>query len=175
MRYFLIEEDDRIAQRPCILNWHDKIDVRNIHQETSYKLPKRELVFVADHSKTVFTDIVSYPFFLISEKVEKVIRMYEPKIMVKELVLLNKAFEQVQRYYLPIFEEMDCLGEGSTFNLNHSEIRKIILDKQKIGKKNIFRVADLEKQYIVGNLDVVESILKRGCIGIKLTRLDCLE
>ena len=55
-----------------------------------------------------------------------------------------------------------------------SEIRKVVLDRHKIGEHSIFRLAGVEKQYIVGNLDVVESILKRGCVGMSLEELSCM-
>jgi hypothetical protein len=38
----------------------------------------------------------------------------------------------------------------------------------------IFRIAGVEKAYIVGNLDVVESMLKRGLRGIGLTELQVI-
>lgn len=41
----------------------------------------------------------------------------------------------------------------------------------KIGEHSIFRIAGVEKRYIVGNLDIVESILKRECFGMQLMEL----
>ena len=92
----------------------------------------------------------------------------------KELVLLDQGNNKAERYFLPIFDEVDCLGEGTLYNLNHSEIRKAVLDRHRIGEHSIFRLAGVDKQYIVGNLDVVESILKRGCVGISLEELGCM-
>lgn len=172
MRYFLIKEDPKITQRPFILSLHEKLDIRLIHPETAHKLPDRELAFIRSHPETVFTDIISSPLFLISEKIKKTVNMYEPRIPMKELVLLDKVNGKAERYFLPIFEEIDCLGEGSIFNLDHSELRKIVLEQSKIGEHSIFRIAGVGKQYIVGNLDIVESILKRGCMGIWLEPLE---
>lgn len=171
MRYFLIKEDPKITQRPFILNLHDKLDIRLIHPESAYKLPERELVLIKSHPETVFTDIISSPLFLISEKIRKTVNMYEPRVPMKELVLLDKANGKAERYFLPIFEEVDCLGGESIFNLDHSEIRKIVLDQGRIGDHSIFRIAGVGKQYIIGNLDIVESILKRGCRGMQLEQL----
>ena len=87
----MIKEDPKITQRPFILNLHDKLDIRLIHPESAYKLPEREPVFIRSHPETVFTDIISSPLFLISEKIRKTVNMYEPRIPMKELVLLDKA------------------------------------------------------------------------------------
>lgn len=174
MRYFLITENRNIIHKPHILNWNEKLDVRDIHPETAYRLPERELVFIRSSVETMFTDVISLPIFLISEKIKNVVKMYEPRVAMKELVLLDKVYGKAERYFIPLFEEIDCLGEGSIFNLNRSEVKKFVLDHKKIGESSIFRIAGVEKQYIVGNLDIVESILKRESFGMQLTELPCI-
>lgn len=172
MKYFLLEEDARITHSPRILLWHKKIDIRDICMEKAYKLPARELLFIESSPDTIFTDIISSPFFLVSAKIKKTIQMYEPNVILKELVLLDQTYERAERYYLPVFAEIDCMDEESVFNLNHSELKRIVMDREKITDSAIFRIAGIEKQYIVGNLDIVESILKRGCTGLQLTELE---
>lgn len=153
------------------MNWHDKLDVRDIHLENAYELPERELLLIRSNQETMFTDIISDPFFLVSEKIKKTIQMYEPKIKTKEIVLLDKIYGKAERYFLPLFEEIDCLDGKSEFDLGHNEIRKIVLNWDKVEGCNIFQIKGVEKQYIVGNLDIVESILKRGCFGMRLAEL----
>lgn len=175
MKYFLMEGDKRIVYSPKIRGWHEKLDIRDISLEGAYKIPKRELMFIEDNPNTIFTDIISNPFYLVSDKVKKTIRMYEPNIILKEVILLDPIFEKTERYFLPIFEEVECLAEESVFNLNHSMIKKIILDKSKVEDRSIFRIANVSKHYVVGNLDIVESILKRGCLGLQLTEIEVKE
>lgn len=169
MKYFLLGEDRRITQRPFLLNAHEKLDVRDICEERAYRLPHRELIFVCGKNGIMFTDIISKPFFMVSEKVKEVIYMYEPKTRMKELVLLDKENASAETYYLPILQEVDCLGKGTEYNPAHTALKKIVLDKEKVMGKPIFRIAGVEGQYVIGNLDIVESILKRGCFGIGLT------
>lgn len=173
MKYFLIREDERITQRPYLVNVHEKIDVRDVCAERAYKLPRRELVFVK--KGTIFTDIISTPLFLISEKVKKTINMYEPRILMKELVLLDRESASAETYYLPIFQEVDCLGQGTLYNPACTVLKKIVLEREKIKGKTIFRIADAVGNPIVGNLDIVESILKRGCLGIRLTEVETTD
>lgn len=172
MKYFLLQEDKRIAQRPYLMNVHEKIDVRDICTERAYRLPRRELVFVK--SGAIFTDIISTPFFLISEKIRGVIIMYEPKMIMKELVLLDKANASAETYYIPIFQEVDCLGEGTEYNPALTILKKIVLEKEKIRGRTIFKIAGVKGNYIIGNLDIVESILKRGYFGINLTEVEII-
>lgn len=169
-----MEEDDRITNSPRILFWHNKIDVRDICMERAHKLPARELLFIEGMQDTLFTDIISKPFFLVSAKVKKIIQMYEANIIWKEMVLLNQAYERTERYYLPIFEEIDCLYTDNAPKWGFSDAKKMIVDRGKLTDCSIFRIAGIEKQYIVGNLDIVESILKRDCIGLQLTELEIM-
>lgn len=175
MKYFLMSEDRTIVQRPVMLSWHEKIDVRNIHIKDAFKLPQRELVYIRGNPIPIFTDIISVPFFLVSEKVKEVIHMYEPRTKMKELVLLDQENNKAERYFLPIFEEVDCLTEESIPALKHGDMKHVLLHKKRMGEHNIFRMAGEEKQYIIGNLDIVESILRRGCIGMALTEIGCAE
>lgn len=171
MKYFLLETDKKISQIPQIVRLHDKIDVRDIHQESAYKIAHRQLLTVKGDVDTFYPDIISNPVFLMSQGAKRVVEMYEPRTVWRETVLLDRESEKVSRYFLPIFEEVDCLAENAVFNLNHSLLKEIVLDGKKLLEHAIFRIAGVEKVYIVGNLDIVESMLKRGLRGIGLTEL----
>lgn len=173
MKYFLIREDERISRRPHMINIHEKIDVRDVCKEGAYKLPRRELVFVK--SETVFTDVVSEPFFLVSEKLKKVIIMYEPRTPLKELILLDRESAAAETYYLPIFEEVTCLADKTEFNPAHTALKKIVLKHDVVSNKAIFKIAGVAGHYVIGNLDIVESFLKRECLGISLTEVEIAD
>lgn len=175
MKYFLIEADRRINNAPQIVSWYKKMDVRDICLKKAHRIPARELLYLESNSDTIFTDIISIPFFLVSAKIKQVIQMYDPNIILKEIVLLDKIYERAERYFLPIFDELECMHEDSEFNTSRSIIKKIVLRKKAIGENTIFRIANYEKQYIIGNLDIVESILRRNCIGLQLTELEIKE
>lgn len=175
MKYFLLEEDPRITYSPKLISWHEKIDVRDICQAGAHRLPARELVLIQGSPDTIFTDFISTPFCLVSERLKKTLQMYIPNLILKELVLLDQTYERAERYFLPVFAEIECLGSESVFNLDHSELKKIFLNRASIEKNTIFRIAGVTKQYIVGNLDIVESILKRGCMGLQVTELEMSE
>lgn len=171
MKYFLLETDKKISQLPQLVRWYEKIDIRNIHLESAYKISSRQLLFVKGDEDTFYPDIISTPLFLMSQEAKKVVTMYEPRTIWKETVLLDQDAEKVSRYFLPVFEEVDCLAPETVFNLNHSLLKEIVLDRKKIKDCAIFRIGNIEKQYIVGNLDIVESMLKRGFRGIGVTEL----
>ena len=47
-----------------------------------------------------------------------------------------------------------------------------ILSRDEIGDAAVFRIKDYDKSCIVGRLDFVESILRRGSRGIRLEEVE---
>lgn len=174
MKFFLIETDKKVSDLPQFLHWHDKVDFRDICRERAYKIAARQLILVKSEPNLFYPDIISMPVFLMSQRAKKVAELYEPRTVWKEMVLLDRENEKVTRYFMPIFEGIACLAEDSIFNLDHSILKKIILKENAVRDHSIFRIADVKKQYIVGNLDVVESMLKRDMRGIGITELSVI-
>ena len=56
-----------------------------------------------------------------------------------------------------------------------SIIRKGVIDYEKTEGKAIFRLKGFDHYYMVGRLDLVESILKRNVKGIGLKELEVCE
>ncbi|MNM87696.1 hypothetical protein D3C81_998850 [compost metagenome] len=50
-------------------------------------------------------------------------------------------------------------------------IKKLVLQRDKIGPRRIFRVKESERPLIIIRLDVAESILRRDLVGIRLKRV----
>lgn len=171
MKYFLLHTDTVYTTSPEIINWYRRIDVRNIHYEKAHLLPKRELLFMRGYADTVFTDIVDSPFLMVSELIKKVICMYQPETIFKEIILLDAVYEKSRRYFLPVFRKQHCLSEKSILNLDRSVIKQGILSRSKLNDQAVFRIGDVKNNYTVGRLDFVESILKRGAVGVGLTEL----
>lgn len=71
-----------------------------------------------------------------------------------------------------IFEEVECLSENVELNLNKMVVKKIILDKEKIKGKKIFKIKESLKSLVIVRLDVVESLFRREFKGMCLERLE---
>lgn len=172
MDYFLLKQDERYKNTPSIMDVFNKIDVRNINLLNSHKLEDMIIFNVKCDEETSFLDILDTQLFLISEDMKKIIEKYSPEIIFKIIPLIDLPHERQENYYLPIFEEVDCLSEKSELNLNKTVVKKIILDKEKIKGKKIFKIKESSKALIVIRLDVAESLLRREFIGICLEKLD---
>ena len=74
--------------------------------------------------------------------------------------------------YIPILEEIESLSEKSEKGVNKTIYKKIVLDKEKIKDKKIFKIKESSKTMVVVRLDVAESILRRKPKGVFLEKLE---
>lgn len=170
MRYFFIEAEKQIVNAPMIINWTNKVDARNLKWGSYHKIEPRTLLEIKSNRETVFPDILSMPFFLISKNIKDVLSIYEPNMGFKEFLLADFKYELVNQYFLPQLEEFDCLSQESQLNLDRSVITKAILDESNIGDKCLFSIANVKNRYVVARLDFLESMIRRNAI-FKFTEL----
>ena len=90
MRYFIMEQDEEYINVPKIINWYDRIDVRQIKPGASGKLPPKIAFNIRENADVVFTDVLTNPFLLYSANIMEAVEIYEPKIPHKQIVLLEK-------------------------------------------------------------------------------------
>ncbi|MEH2938400.1 hypothetical protein [Lawsonibacter sp. JLR.KK007] len=171
MKYFLLKTDPQFDTAPEIIDWFKRIDRRNICLGKSHNIEKRQLFFIKENSHTVFPDVLSFPFFMVTEALRDVIRMYEPKTIFKEIVLLGHKYAETCTYYLPILEYVDCLDPASKLTRDRSTILEGIISRRKVDDRSIFYLAEVRNLYTVARLDIVESFLRRGAKGLSLNEV----
>ena len=172
MKYFLLNSDPIYDTMPYIMTLPKLFDVKDIMIGKSQNLPDVSIAKIHENINTLFIDIVSSPFLLLSKKCMKVITMYEPNIISKQVVLLDSKNKKMQTYHLPILPKIQCLTRNSRFNLDKSLIEYGELDLDKIGSHSIFHIADVKNRYTIIRLDILESMLKRGARGFSITEID---
>lgn len=165
MKYFIIEKERGYYSSPQFKSWHQDIDF--LPESRHYKLERRRAFFIKEDEFLFWTDIMISPVFLISEKIKEVVKLYDKKLKMKQIILIEAKESEMGVYYLPIFNGVDCLAEESNIESRKIE-EKIILKKEKIKEKPIFKVGGVKERYIVVRMDLVESILKRDIRGINL-------
>lgn len=175
MRYYSMKLERNFSYAPSLTNCFLKFDARNISKEKGYLLPKRELLGIRANKETIFTDIVTAPFLLVSEAVKEILEAYEPTLKYKEMVLLDTDTPKYALYYLPILDIIDCLSREQTkFNAMGVTILEMAIDKDKVPDKSIFKLVNGTANYILVRLDLAESLLRRDLLGIGLTKVVCV-
>ena len=172
MDYFLLKQDERYTNTPRLKDIFYKINVKNINRLNAHKIDDVVIFNVDADDRCEYTDILDKQLFLISEKLIKVISKYDTEMIVKDIPLIDLKKHRQENYYLPILEEVKALSESSQVGVNKTVYKKIVLDKEKIKGKKIFKIKESSKTLIVVRLDVAESILRRKPKGISLEKLE---
>lgn len=173
MIYFLIESDERYQNRPVVKGIPtDKLSTSDLYNKRYHLLPQTSILSLYNYSEVDFVDVISSPVLFLSDLCLKVAKMYQPKLVSKDFVFIDEKGGQTKTYHLPLFPRIECLTQNSRFNLNKSKIEYAELDFQKVKKHPIFYIGDSTGNYTVIRLDALESMLKRGARGIKITELD---
>ena len=101
MKYFEIVDSPELKYAPQLKNWYGKFDVRNIRIDRFPELPENQLFFIEPSDHTVYTDIIRFPFLLVSPMVKAVIRMYRECCFFRNIVLLDSVRKESRQYFLP--------------------------------------------------------------------------
>lgn len=164
MKYFEIQEAPELKYAPQLENWYGKFDVRDIRLEGFPRLPDRQLFTIKPSDRTIFTDIIQFPFLLLSLKAAEVIRMYRERCFCRDVILLDQISGKSELYQLPVFDETDKLSIRERQDGAQSET--VELDK------HIFLVRDSLKRHTVISLDLAESLLRREVTGLGLREIE---
>lgn len=177
MKYFKLIDTPELKYSPQLINWYGKFDVRNICPKGYPKLPERELFLIEPSENVIFTDIILFPFLLISPMVREVIRMYREPCFYRDIVLLNQCNGLSKIYYLPV------LDETRNIKLTEKQYKNgICLSDPKLpkstkifGERNLFWVRDTKRRHIVISLDMAESLIRRNITGLGLREVTLFQ
>lgn len=173
MKYFLVKSNPNYERMPIIIKVPLKeISPSDLLNKNYYKFKKVTILPIYDRNEFDFIDCISSPIFLISDICMDVVKMYNPSIVSKNIVLLSEKSGKMNTYHLPLLPIINCLTEKSKFNLDRSYIEYAELDLEKVKHNNIFYIGDSTGNYTVARLDVLESMLKRGARGLHISELD---
>lgn len=177
MKYFEIQDSPELKYAPQLKDWYGKFDVRDIRMDRYPRLPDMQLFIVESSENLVFTDIVLFPFLLVSTAVKKVIEMYRERCFFCNIILLDQQRKESKLYHLPVLDETSEIQLRSVRYQNGSRIP----DEKKIQGhplepgRNLFWIRDSIKRHIVISLDMAESLIRRGVTGLGLCETELYD
>lgn len=174
MKYFLLKSETKYTNMPVVERIPEKINLQDIVNGRLYNFPQVSILPIHENINTEFIDCISSPFLLLSDICMSVVKLYEPNITSKQIVLLDSKNKIMQTYHLPILPRIHCLTENSKCNLDKSVIEYLEINMINIGNLSIFHIADVSKTYTVIRLDMLESMLKRNLKGLNVTEIDTI-
>lgn len=162
LKYFMLtnEEKNPLLQ---IMNVNQSIDVRKLTRKEYQNMPSYVLLNAKLGIDGIFPDIIEKPVFLLSRAAMEVIGLYDSNIPFLFFVLFDTDKEECASYFSPVLEEEDCLaqkpGPGQ---------RELILDRSKMTGIPLFRIRTGTESAVIIRMDLAESLLERGAIGLNL-------
>ena len=170
MRYFVIQQDERITDMPTPLDFHQNIDVRNVNALRAGLVPFRTMIMVQPNEHTVFPDLICRPVMLFTREAKDVVDKYDEHIEYRQLSYLDPENKLTQLYFVPMLDIIDCLSEKSEYvNESQSSFSKVIIKREPIRDKSLFQVKNDKQRLIIIRLDLAESLLARQYKGFTLT------
>ncbi|RKJ49537.1 hypothetical protein D7X25_19545 [bacterium 1XD42-8] len=174
MKYFLIGTDER-NKNPYNVNKNRAIDIRLLTRKTAHQIPFWNVVKMDFPREGFFPDIISSPCTFLDKICMEVVSMYEPDIPFKVVKIMDKKEGVNRTYFLPILEEVDCMSDKTQFHVMGKRVIHLVLNKEKIGQKAVFKVKGWDARGMVVRLDVAESIIRRKARGIMLEEIELEE
>lgn len=171
MEYFIMSQDRRIQNVFVMKEFRGR---GSLDYDTSYadKLKDHTSLFTIESDGSSYPDMLEAPLVMVSKKVHDVLELYDETAVYKKVSMINRPKNTRKEYYVMLLDRIDCLHEDATFYPDRS-IKQLVLDKEKIGERQIFKIQGIGPAHVIVSLDIAESLLRRSCYGIQFTKVKC--
>lgn len=164
MDYFILSQDRRVK------NFIDNSDLKSLKNMniladriTPISIP------VNNEKDNEYGDFINGDTVIVSEKLKVLLEKYDENIFFRPIVFQDVNKRKQSLYWIAVFEELDCLSKESEFNKNGT-IKKLVINKELANGYRIFTLKGTMEKLIIITLDLAESILRRGYVGIEIKR-----
>lgn len=164
MKYYWIKEDKNYNLSPKIKHSYSLLEIQRLKNGDYGRMKDRTLFRIAENPGTIDTDIIVYPFFMVSGKIRTCISLFEPNLYFKEFILLDQKYRNAQEYFFPMIRTF-------TSNQKSDKAENLEIDRDEVGDCSIFAIKGVNHRFIIVRLDLIESILRRGHKGFTLEEI----
>lgn len=167
MNYFRVSVDSNYVA-PMPLGWYGILDQKSLREKKAYQMQKHFLFYVENHMQMVVTDLITFPCFLVSKMVKEIINCYDPYIKFTRIVLYDRQKKQSMAYYLPFLSRLKVREEGKEKGKEEEKEQKkvILIEKKQWNHPVIWEGITTTHSSLLMRMDLLESILRRGAVGI---------
>lgn len=156
MKYYMIETN-KSNPLPDIRSIYSEINVKYFSPQYEYKLQDYYVFEMKTTEETLIPDIFTEPFLMVKREIYRVVMMYVPEVKVKYISFVDYEKGVYETYVAPVLEV----------------IEQKMLRQIDISEKVLFCVSDIFNKYTVMRLDLMESILRRDILGLKIQEFLC--
>ena len=171
MKYFVAEANSGFYQ-PQLKNWYHILNPKLVSECRYGEIP-RSLTFKVESNPRVFvSDVISFPYFMISYDAESIIKKYDSTFLSCRIHIFDRENKNSKLFLLPFLESVDCLAQGTVYRKDHLDVVQPVMSLGKTGGLQLFRPKGFSLKKIVVSLEMVESLLRRGIRGLSLTEIE---
>jgi hypothetical protein len=116
---------------------------------------------IKENENSVFLNFYEHPFPVVSDKLRKIIQIYELSSIGQILALANIDTEFIAIYWVLNLSTVNCKKGNS-----------IVLNKEDIKNKKIFKVKLGTMDYTIVNFDLAEYMLRELNVDIELEEVE---
>lgn len=91
MYYYIMQQDNSSKEIPVIKDWYGKIDTLQMNPGGYQNLPDVSAFFADFAPNCHFKEIISVPFLLFPKEAGHIIKIFEPWLRYKDIVLISKT------------------------------------------------------------------------------------
>lgn len=164
MRYFIVKRED--AYKPQIVLPYRIEEQINIACGNVDMIEKLTIWKTKESSGTFYSDILTEPALLLSNRAKDILQIYDVKTEFKQIILFSQEQETIMQYYLPLLHEIS----GKQKEKKQIEIKR--KDAAVFRKAPIVKVKIKKNQYFLANMEIIESFLKKRLSGVDITAVD---
>ncbi len=153
VKYFILRQHPFFSDTFRLRGWQGQIDPRWICFQDFHKTPRQCVLTAELREFTPFPDMVTTPFLLLSDRMFHVADMYGEPIYSRDVVVMSVPEKESRHYHLVLPETLE---DGHV----------------RWGENHLFYMArDSGERELAASLDYVESVLRRGAIGLALEEI----
>ncbi len=169
MDYFILTMDSTV-KKPIL-----PLDCKNISKNKIITIDESENMeylriskFKSDKS-TEYSDIIVSPLYMVSNNLKITMKEYCPDLCTLGVQLFDQNGMD-KLYWILALENLACLSNEAKFHPDGT-VKELILSKDSIKDKKIFKIAGTHESYLVINLNLAEKILRKEFYGILLRKV----
>lgn len=169
MKYFELIPDPDTTNPIQLLKVDGKVYKNGLSEEKFKEIPPLSVGYFENLPQRELYDVLQEPAFLISDRVKRLIALYEPKMEFKGIQLFPERENDstMPLFWIPCLISVDCLSR-QTEKYSNGMIKKLLLDSRGDYKHHIFRVGGILEHKVLISLPLAESMLRRRVSGIAL-------
>ncbi|MEG0258729.1 MAG: serine protease [Lysinibacillus sp.] len=171
MNYFILSQDERISNAVEPIGISKVIKKEMLTAERMEELEAVDRQFpVLDKRKNDYIDFIEKPIALLSDPVKQLVVKYEPRLPFKSVVLMDLPNLSQVLYWLIIPPKIACLSTQTEFHRDGT-LKNLVIDEAKAAPYTIFKIDGIKEDFVIVNIELAESILRRAFRGIRLIKV----